>query len=112
MFRLSLVHILALLPLLDLIIEKQIPRVVIGTTDPFAEVAGKGIEKLRKAGVEVKSGVLENECRELNKRFFTFHEKQRPYVILKWAQTADGYIDIDRSRKILVRLPGLQETWP
>ncbi len=86
-------------PCSNLIIEKQIPKVVIGTTDPFAEVAGKGIEKLQKAGVEVKAGVLENECRELNRRFFTFHEKQRPYVILKWAQTADGYIDIDRSRK-------------
>lgn len=86
-------------PCSNLIIEKQIPRVVIGTTDPFAEVAGKGIEKLQKAGVEVKVGVLENECRELNRRFFTFHEKQRPYVILKWAQTADGYIDTDRSRK-------------
>ncbi len=85
-------------PCSNLIIEKQIPRVVIGTTDPFAEVAGKGIEKLRKAGIEVTVGTLEKECRELNRRFFTFHEKQRPYVILKWAQTADGYIDIDREK--------------
>ncbi|MFW6290112.1 MAG: bifunctional diaminohydroxyphosphoribosylaminopyrimidine deaminase/5-amino-6-(5-phosphoribosylamino)uracil reductase RibD [Mariniphaga sp.] len=83
-------------PCSSLIIEKQIPRVVVGTTDPFAEVAGKGIEKLRNSGIEVTVGLLENECRELNRRFFTFHEKQRPYVILKWAQTADGYIDIDR----------------
>ena len=77
-------------PCSNLIIEKQIPRVVIGTTDPFTEVAGKGIDILRKAGLEVKVGVLEKECRELNKRFFTYHEKQRPYVILKWAQTADS----------------------
>ncbi len=86
-------------PCTNLIIEKQIPKVIIGTTDPFSEVAGKGIDKLLRAGIEVEVGVLEKECRELNKRFFTFHEKQRPYVILKWAQTADGYIDIDRSDK-------------
>jgi diaminohydroxyphosphoribosylaminopyrimidine deaminase/5-amino-6-(5-phosphoribosylamino)uracil reductase len=73
--------------------------VVIGTVDPFSEVAGKGIEKLRKAGIKVEVGILENECRELNKRFFTFHEKKRPYIILKWAQTPDGFIDIDRSRE-------------
>jgi len=86
-------------PCSDLIVEKQIPRVVIGTTDPFSEVAGKGIEKLRKAGIDVEVGFLENECRELNKRFFTFHEKKRPYVVLKWAQTLDGFIDIDRNRE-------------
>lgn len=83
-------------PCSDLIIEKQIPRVVIGTVDPFAAVAGKGIEKLQKAGVEVISGILEKECLELNKRFFTYHQKQRPYIILKWAQTADGFIDTGR----------------
>jgi diaminohydroxyphosphoribosylaminopyrimidine deaminase / 5-amino-6-(5-phosphoribosylamino)uracil reductase len=86
-------------PCSDLIIEKQIPRVVIGIEDPFSEVAGKGIEKLLKAGIEVKRGVLESECRELNKRFFTFHEKKRPYIILKWAQTLDGFIDVDRTRE-------------
>lgn len=86
-------------PCTNLIIEKQIPRVVIGTTDPFAKVAGKGIEKLRQAGIEVTVGILEKECRELNKRFFTYHEKQRPYVILKWAQTADGYIDLKRKEE-------------
>ncbi|MCG6187491.1 bifunctional diaminohydroxyphosphoribosylaminopyrimidine deaminase/5-amino-6-(5-phosphoribosylamino)uracil reductase RibD [Maribellus maritimus] len=84
-------------PCSDLIIRKRIPRVIIGTVDPFAEVAGKGIEKLKKAGVEVEVGVLEKECRNINKRFFTFHEKKRPYVILKWAQTQDGFIDIERS---------------
>ena len=86
-------------PCSDLIVEKKIPKVVIGTIDPFAEVAGKGIEKMRKAGIDVEVGVLEKECRELNKRFFTFHEKKRPYIILKWAQTLDGFIDIDRTKK-------------
>ena len=86
-------------PCSDLIVEKQIPKVVIGTIDPFAEVAGKGVEKMRKAGIDVEVGFLETECRELNKRFFTFHEKKRPYIILKWAQTLDGFIDIDRSEK-------------
>lgn len=84
-------------PCSDLIIRKQIPKVVIGTVDPFSEVAGKGIEKLKKAGIEVRVGILEKECRERNKRFFCFHEKKRPYVFLKWAQTLDGFIDVDRS---------------
>lgn len=79
-------------PCADLIITHRIPRVVIGTTDPFAKVAGRGIEKLRDAGCEVTVGVMEKECRELNKRFFTFHEKKRPYIFLKWAETADGFI--------------------
>lgn len=83
-------------PCTDLIIEKQIPRVVIGTADSSPQVAGKGIQKLKEAGIEVVSGVLGQECHELNKRFFTFHEKKRPYIILKWAQTSDGFIDIDR----------------
>ena len=79
-------------PCSDLIIDKGIKRVVIGTMDPFAKVAGRGIKKLMDAGCEVKVGVLEDECLELNKRFFTFHKKQRPYIILKWAQTSDGFI--------------------
>lgn len=83
-------------PCSDLIVEKQLKKVVIGTIDPFAKVAGKGIEKLKKSGIEVETGILETECRELNKRFFTFHEKKRPYIILKWAQTLDGFIDIER----------------
>ncbi len=86
-------------PCSDLIVEKQLARVVIGTIDPFAEVAGKGIEKLISNGVDVKLGVLENECLELNKRFFTFHNKKRPYILLKWAQTADGFIDKERDTK-------------
>ena len=84
-------------PCSDLIIEKQIPKVIIGTIDPFAAVAGKGIEKLKKAGIQVEVGFLEKECREINKRFFTFHEKSRPYIILKWAQTQDKFIDIERT---------------
>lgn len=80
-------------PCADLIISKKIPRVVIGTTDTSEKVAGKGLSKLREAGCEVVTGVLEEECRRINRRFFTFNEKKRPYITLKWAQSADGYID-------------------
>ena len=79
-------------PCADLIVREKIPRVVIGCIDSFSAVAGKGIEKLRAAGVETETGILEKECRLLNKRFFTFHEQGRPYIILKWAQSADGKI--------------------
>lgn len=79
-------------PCANLIVENKIPKVVIGCIDSFAKVAGKGIEMLRNNGVEVVVGVLEKESLALNKRFFTFHEKKRPYVILKWAQTKDGFI--------------------
>jgi diaminohydroxyphosphoribosylaminopyrimidine deaminase / 5-amino-6-(5-phosphoribosylamino)uracil reductase len=79
-------------PCSDLIIQHKIPKVVIGCRDPFKEVDGKGIEKLKAAGVEVIIDVLKEECMELNKRFFTFHQQQRPYVILKWAQTKNGMI--------------------
>ena len=77
----------------DMLIREGIPKVVVGSIDPFEKVAGKGIGKLRNAGIDVKVGVLKNECDWLNRRFFTFHTKRRPYIILKWAQTADGYID-------------------
>ena len=79
-------------PCADLIIKNNIPRVVIGCRDSYAEVDGKGIEKLKAAGVDVTVAVLEKEALELNKRFFTFHQLQRPYVILKWAQSADKKI--------------------
>ncbi len=79
-------------PCADLIIRMNIRKVVVGCRDPFPEVNGKGIEKLRAAGIEVITGVLERECMELNKRFFTFHRLHRPYVVLKWAQTADRKI--------------------
>ena len=80
-------------PCADLIIKWHIPRVVIGTSDTSAKVSGRGIAKLKAAGIDVSVGVLERESRWVNRRFFTFHEKKRPYVILKWAQTADGFID-------------------
>ena len=80
-------------PCADLIIEKQIPRVVVGCLDPFIKVAGRGIEKLRAAGVEVATGVLEEECKALINRFLTFHQQQRPHITLKWAQSSDGFID-------------------
>jgi len=83
-------------PCSELIVRMKIPKVIIGCQDSFAEVSGKGIERLRQAGTEVKVGILEQESRELNRRFFVFHEKKRPYVILKWAQTLDGYIDVIR----------------
>lgn len=84
-------------PCADKLIEMGFPRVVIGSTDPNEKVNGKGIAKLRAAGIDVTVGVLKDECDELNKRFFTYHLKRRPYVILKWAQTADGFMDIDRT---------------
>lgn len=80
-------------PCADLIIKKGVRRVVVGCVDPFAEVQGRGIRKIREAGIEVEVGVLEKECMDLNRRFFTFHREQRPYIILKWAQTANGFID-------------------
>ena len=80
-------------PCADLIIKKGVRRVVVGTIDPFAEVQGRGIKKLQDADIEVTVGVLEKECQWLNRRFFTYHSKHRPYIILKWAQTANGFID-------------------
>ena len=79
-------------PCCDLIIANKIPNVVIGTIDPFAKVAGTGIKKLIENGKNVTVGILEDECNELNKRFFTFHTKKRPYIILKWAESTDGFI--------------------
>lgn len=83
-------------PCADLIIKKGVKRVVIGCLDPNPQVAGRGVQKLRDAGIEVTVGVEEQVCRELNKRFLCLHEKHRPYVILKWAQTADGFVDLIR----------------
>jgi len=79
-------------PCSSLIIEHKIPKVVIGCVDSFSEVTGKGIEKMKNKDIEVVVGMLEKESRILNKRFFTFHEKNRPYVILKWAESKDGFI--------------------
>ena len=86
-------------PCAELIIRKGIGRVVIGTLDPNPQVAGRGVKMMQDAGIEVLVGVLEAACRELNKRFFCLQEKHRPYVILKWAQTADGYIDWQRGER-------------
>lgn len=86
-------------PCADLIIKNNLKKVVIGCIDTYSEVAGKGIERLKNAGIEVVVGVLESESLALNKRFFTFHTKKRPYIILKWAETNDGFIDIDRNCK-------------
>lgn len=91
-------------PCADLIIEKGIPRIVVGCQDPFAKVAGRGIQKLRDAGREVVVGVLEQECRALIRRFLTFHTKKRPYVTLKWAESADGFMDVKRTDGVPVRL--------
>ena len=79
-------------PCADLIIQYRVPHVVIGCSDSFAEVSGKGMAKLRDAGIEVTENILKEEALELNKRFFTFHASKRPWILLKWAQTSDGYI--------------------
>lgn len=90
-------------PCCDLIIANKIPNVVVGTVDPNEKVAGRGIKKLIEAGANVTVGILEDECNELNKRFFTFHQKQRPYIILKWAESQDGFLapekETDQERK-------------
>lgn len=83
-------------PCADLIISKGIPRVVVGCIDPFSQVSGRGIRKLREAGIDVTVGVLEEECKNIIRRFVTFNTQKRPYITLKWAESADGYIDINR----------------
>ena len=80
-------------PCADLIVRKRVKRCVCGCVDSFAKVQGRGIQKIREAGIEVTVGVLEKECLELNKRFITYNTHQRPYIILKWAQTANGFLD-------------------
>ena len=80
-------------PCSNLLIEKKITHVVIACKDPNPKVAGKGIERLQKAGIEVEVGMLNTAAQQLNKRFFCFHQKQRPHVVLKWAQTKDGFLD-------------------
>ncbi len=79
-------------PCADLIIHHKIPKVVVGCLDPNPKVAGRGVKKLLESGCKVAVGILEDDCKTLNKRFFTFHQKKRPYIILKWAQTSDGFI--------------------
>lgn len=89
-------------PCADLIIKNKIPKVVIGCRDSFEEVAGRGIERLKAAGVDVAVGIFENECLELNRRFFVFHEMKRPYIILKWAQSSDGKIAAAGASRTLI----------
>ncbi len=84
-------------PCADMIISNRIPSVVVGTTDTSLKVSGRGIARLREAGCNVKVGVAGEECRWINRRFFTFNEKKRPYITLKWAQSSDGFIDVNRS---------------
>ena len=84
-------------PCAELIIRKRIPRVVVGCLDPFPEVSGRGVRMLREAGIEVVTGVMEKEARQLNKAFMTFQTQKRPYVTLKWAESADGFIDKART---------------
>ena len=79
-------------PCTDLLIEKKVRKVIIATIDPNSSINGKGILRLKEAGIVVEVGMLEKEALALNKRFFTFHRKKRPYVVLKWAQTADGFL--------------------
>lgn len=87
-------------PCANLIVEHKIPRVVIGCIDTYSEVSGKGIKLLTDADIDVTVGILEKKSKELNKRFFNYHSKKRPYIILKWAKTADGFIDVDRTDPI------------
>ena len=89
-------------PCADLIVREKIKKVFVGSRDPFIEVNGKGIEKLSAAGTEVVAGILEAECKNLNKRFFTFHTKHRPYIILKWAQTADHKIGNAGNNRLMI----------
>jgi len=86
-------------PCSELIVNEGIPRVVIGSTDTSTRVSGKGIRILKEAGCDVHTGVLEQSCRDLNRRFFTFHEQKRPWVVLKWAQTLDGFVDKERGKE-------------
>jgi diaminohydroxyphosphoribosylaminopyrimidine deaminase/5-amino-6-(5-phosphoribosylamino)uracil reductase len=92
-------------PCADLIIKNNIPTVVVGCRDPFEQVDGKGIEKLKNAGIEVIAGILENECKELNKRFFTFHAQKRPYIILKWAQSKNQKIANEDFSRVIISNP-------
>ena len=91
-------------PCCVLIIRKGVKRCVVGCVDPFAKVQGRGIQKIREAGIEVTVGVLEKECQQLNKRFFTYHQHHRPYILLKWAQTANGFID-DHGQALALSTP-------
>lgn len=89
-------------PCTERILREGLRTVFVGCRDPFAEVNGRGIGQLMTAGVEVREGILERKCRDLNRRFFVFHSQQRPYIVLKWAQTADGYIGYEGSGRLMI----------
>ncbi|MEP3209687.1 MAG: bifunctional diaminohydroxyphosphoribosylaminopyrimidine deaminase/5-amino-6-(5-phosphoribosylamino)uracil reductase RibD [Maribacter sp.] len=92
-------------PCADLIVKFGIPKIVIGLVDPHEKVAGNGIKKLTDAGCKVLTGILEKECREHHKRFLTFHEQKRPYIILKWAETLDGFIAPEKAKRATAAEP-------
>ena len=94
-------------PCADLIIRKRVSRVVVGCIDTYAEVQGRGVQRLREAGIDVTVGVLEDSCRLVNRRFFTYHQCHRPYIILKWAQTADGFLD-EKGEAVAISTPFTQ----
>ena len=99
-------------PCSQLIVKHNIPKVIVGCVDPFDQVSGKGLATLRSAGIDVISGVLEKECIALNKRFFCFHQKKRPYIVLKWAQSQDGFLapnKVDRTKQAPVFLSTKEE---
>lgn len=89
-------------PCADLLVKMKVKKVVVGCVDSNAEVSGRGIKRMQESGIEVVTGVLKEECRQLNKRFFTFHEKKRPYIILKWAQSMDGFIGSGSKERIYI----------
>ncbi len=91
-------------PCADLVVRKGVRRCVCGCVDPNAKVSGRGIERIRQAGIDVTVGVLEKECIDLNRKFFTFHRYHRPYITLKWAQTADGFLD-SQGRALAISTP-------
>ena len=95
-------------PCADLIIENRIPRIVVGAQDPFSKVNGLGIKRLRDAGAEVIVGVMEKECLALNERFITFHKKKRPWILLKWAQSQDGFIAREDGSAVTFSTPETQ----
>jgi len=95
-------------PCADLIVSKHVRRVVCGCIDPFAKVQGRGVKKLCDAGIEVTVGVLEQECLALNKRFITFNTHRRPYILLKWAESADGFISGEGGRQVALSSPFTQ----
>lgn len=91
-------------PCANRLVEEKFKRIVVACKDPFSKVAGKGFDIISKAQIELTIGICEKEAIELNKRFFTFHQKKRPYVILKWAESVDGFIDIDRDNNIETKI--------